>query len=88
MTSNVKKLGLKPGMRALVLGAPSGYLGSLAPLPDGVVVSKISRWQPRVRAVLREQGSRDREIEEEIVGVRRSRCLGLDQLPQEKLTCG
>jgi predicted SnoaL-like aldol condensation-catalyzing enzyme len=27
-------------MRALVLGAPSGYLDSLAPLPDGVVVSK------------------------------------------------
>ena len=39
MTSIVKKLGLKPGMRALVLGAPSGYLDSLAPLPDGVVVS-------------------------------------------------
>jgi predicted SnoaL-like aldol condensation-catalyzing enzyme len=40
MTSIVKKLGLKPGMRALVLGAPSGYLESLAPLPGGVVVSK------------------------------------------------
>ncbi len=40
MTSIVKKLGLKPGMRALVLGAPSDYLDSLAPLPDGVVVSK------------------------------------------------
>jgi predicted SnoaL-like aldol condensation-catalyzing enzyme len=40
MSSIVKKLGLKPEMRALVLGAPSGYLDSLAPLPDGVVVSK------------------------------------------------
>jgi predicted SnoaL-like aldol condensation-catalyzing enzyme len=40
MTSIVKKLGLKPGMRALVLGAPSGYLESLAPLPEGLVVSK------------------------------------------------
>lgn len=40
MTSNVKKLGLKPGMRALVLGAPSGYLNSLAPLPDRVEVSQ------------------------------------------------
>ena len=40
MTSIAKKLGLKPGMRALVLGAPSGYLDSLAPLPDEVVVSK------------------------------------------------
>ena len=40
MTSIVKKLGLKAGMRALVLGAPSGYLDSLAPLPDGVAVSE------------------------------------------------
>ena len=40
MTSTVKKLGLKPGMRALVLGAPSGYMDSLAPLPDGVAVSE------------------------------------------------
>ncbi|HXW89542.1 MAG TPA: hypothetical protein VEK33_03265 [Terriglobales bacterium] len=40
MSSIVKKLGLKPGMRALVLAAPSGYLSSLAPLPEGVVVSK------------------------------------------------
>jgi hypothetical protein len=35
----VKKLGLKPGMRALVLGVPSGYMNSLAPLPDRVEVS-------------------------------------------------
>ena len=40
MTSIVRKLGLKPGMRALVLGAPSGYMDSLAPLPDGVGVSE------------------------------------------------
>jgi hypothetical protein len=40
MTSTVKKLGLKPGMRALVLGAPSGYTNSLAPLPDQVKVSQ------------------------------------------------
>jgi hypothetical protein len=39
MSSTVKKLGLKPGMRALVLGAPSGYVKSLAPWPDGVEVS-------------------------------------------------
>jgi predicted SnoaL-like aldol condensation-catalyzing enzyme len=39
MTSIVKKLGLKPGMHALILGAPSGYMDSLAPLPDGVAVS-------------------------------------------------
>jgi predicted SnoaL-like aldol condensation-catalyzing enzyme len=40
MSSIVKKLGLKPGMRALVFGAPSGYLDSLAPLPDRVEVSQ------------------------------------------------
>ena len=40
MTSIAKKLGLKAGMRALVLSAPSGYLDSLAPLPDGVAVSE------------------------------------------------
>jgi predicted SnoaL-like aldol condensation-catalyzing enzyme len=39
MTPTVKKLGLKPGMRALVLGAPSGYMESLA-LPDRVEVSQ------------------------------------------------
>ena len=35
-----KKLGLKPGMRALVMAAPSGYLKPLAPLPEGVVTSE------------------------------------------------
>ena len=40
MSSTVKKLGLKSGMRALVLGAPSDYLNSLAPLPDRVEVSR------------------------------------------------
>ena len=40
MSSTVKKLGLKPGMRALVIGAPSGYIDSLAPLPDRFEVSQ------------------------------------------------
>lgn len=40
MTATVKKLGLKPGMRALVVGAPPGYIDSLAPLPDRVNVSE------------------------------------------------
>jgi predicted SnoaL-like aldol condensation-catalyzing enzyme len=35
-----KKLGLKPGVRALVVAAPSAYLKSLAPLPEGVVISE------------------------------------------------
>jgi predicted SnoaL-like aldol condensation-catalyzing enzyme len=40
MASIVKKLGLKPGMRGLVVAAPSGYMKSLAPLPEGVAVSE------------------------------------------------
>jgi hypothetical protein len=42
MTTNptVKKLGLKPAMRALLIAAPSGYLKSVAPLPEGVVISE------------------------------------------------
>jgi len=40
MTPIVKKLGLKPGMRALVLGAPAGYMNLLSPLPDRVAVSE------------------------------------------------
>jgi|SRR5215467_1760112 len=40
MSATVKKLGLKPGMRAVVVGAPSGYIDSLAPLPDRIDVSE------------------------------------------------
>jgi hypothetical protein len=36
-----KKLGMKPGMRALVAGAPPGYLKLLAPLPEVLVVSDV-----------------------------------------------
>lgn len=40
MKPTMKKLGLKPGMRAVVLGAPSGYVKSLGPLPEGVALSQ------------------------------------------------
>jgi predicted SnoaL-like aldol condensation-catalyzing enzyme len=40
MASIVKKLGLKPGMRVLVIAAPPGYMRSLAPLPEGTAVSE------------------------------------------------
>ena len=33
-----KKLGLNPGMRALILAPPPGYVKSLAPLPEGLTV--------------------------------------------------
>jgi hypothetical protein len=36
----VKKLKLKAGQRAAIVGAPSGYLSQLQPLPDGVEVSE------------------------------------------------
>jgi hypothetical protein len=37
-----KKLGMKPGMQALILAAPPSYLKLLAPLPDGVAVSSVA----------------------------------------------
>jgi hypothetical protein len=33
-----KKLGIKPGMRAIVLNAPDGVVDTLTPLPDGASV--------------------------------------------------
>ncbi len=36
-----RKLGLKPGMRALVVGAPAEYSDLLALLPEGVTVSDV-----------------------------------------------
>ena len=40
MTDSVllKKLQMKPGLRALFLNAPQGYVESLSPLPDGVAL--------------------------------------------------
>jgi predicted transport protein len=35
----VKKLGIKPGQRALVLNAPPGYTTQLDPLPEGVTLA-------------------------------------------------
>ena len=38
-----RKLGLNPGMRALILAPPPGYLKLLAPLPDGLTESSRTR---------------------------------------------
>jgi len=35
-TSLVKKLGIRPGQRVLILNAPDGYVESLGELPEGV----------------------------------------------------
>ena len=43
MTNPVaRKLGMNPGMRALIIGPPPGYLKLLAPLPDSLTVSSRS----------------------------------------------
>ena len=42
-TPLVKKLGIKPGMSLLILGAPPGYARTLGTLPDGVAVAKTAR---------------------------------------------
>ncbi len=34
-----RKLGMNPGMRALIIAPPPGYLKLLAPVPDGLTVS-------------------------------------------------
>ncbi len=35
-----KKLKLKPGQHAAIVGAPAGYLDTLRPLPDGVELAQ------------------------------------------------
>ena len=39
-TPLAKKLGIKPGARVFVAGAPKSYPGSLDPLPEGVTFAK------------------------------------------------
>ncbi len=38
-TPVARKLGMNPGMRALIIAPPPGYLKSLAPFPDDLTVS-------------------------------------------------
>ena len=40
-TPLAKKLGIKPGAKVFVAGAPKGYLASLEPLPEGVAFEKM-----------------------------------------------
>ncbi|HET8921566.1 MAG TPA: hypothetical protein VFN26_01070 [Candidatus Acidoferrum sp.] len=37
-----RKLGLRPGMQALIVAAPPGYWKRIAPLPDGLRVSQVA----------------------------------------------
>jgi hypothetical protein len=46
-----RKLGMKPGMQALILAPPPGYLKLLAPLPDGFIIfSSADGMYPFVQA--------------------------------------
>jgi hypothetical protein len=38
-----RKLGIKPGMRALIIGAPAPYLKLLAPLPEDVTITSTAQ---------------------------------------------
>lgn len=40
-TPLAKKLGIKPGAKVLIAGAPKTYLASLEPLPEGVAFAKM-----------------------------------------------
>jgi hypothetical protein len=40
--SFARKLGMNPGMRALIIAPPPEYLKLLAPLPDGLTVSSTA----------------------------------------------
>lgn len=41
-----RKLGIKPGARVLLIGAPEGFEGALAGLPEGVVVRRRLGREP------------------------------------------
>ena len=43
MQTLTRKLGLKPGMRALILSGPRGYLGALIPRPAGLRIASAAR---------------------------------------------
>src|SRR3712207_4629651 len=40
-TPLIKRLGIKPNRRLLILNAPGDYLAKLAPLPDGTTLAQL-----------------------------------------------
>ncbi|MEZ6196908.1 MAG: DUF3052 domain-containing protein [Planctomycetota bacterium] len=44
-----KKLGLKPGMKVALVGAPPGYESRLASRPDGIALGR--RWNARAEVI-------------------------------------
>jgi hypothetical protein len=62
----VKKLGIKPGMKALVIAAPDGYVRRMTPLPEGVeIVTKLAGTYPFVQLF----ATRMAEIEKTVPGL-------------------
>jgi hypothetical protein len=83
----VKKLGLKPGTRALVLGVPSGYMNSLAPLPDRVEVSlSLGSAHEFVQFFATKKSEITKSAKK--ASVCGSGCARLDYLPKEDLRRG
>jgi hypothetical protein len=62
----VKKLGIKPGMKALVIAAPDDYVRRMTPLPEGVeIVTKPAGTYPFVQLF----ATRMAEIEKTVPGL-------------------
>lgn len=53
-TPLAKKLGLKEGQRVALVGAPTGFRSSLAPVPPGI------RWQTDLDGPIGDRARRDR----------------------------
>ncbi len=57
------KLGLKPGTRASLLGAPADYEDRLAPLPEGVVlVGELSGEASFIQLFARDMAALERDL--------------------------
>ena len=85
MTSTVKKLALKPGMQALVIGAPSGYMDSLAPLPDRVEVSQRPESTHEFVQSFAIKKSEIAKSAKKLLQIGGSRCARLDHISEEDL---
>ncbi len=78
MTINptAKKLGIKPGVCALVVGAPPGYLKRLAPLPEGVLVSDLLSGTPQFVQFFATRASEIRKSAPRLLKLAATRDLG------------
>ena len=61
-TPLAKKLGVKPGAKVVVVGAPQTYLQSLKPLPAGVTFEKMVSESINLREVALPMGLVDVKV--------------------------